>query len=134
MVADELTRALIEETTLEDISESYRPVVDIIGIEKFIELSEYAKGDELYFPKTENIIAPARNRRIKKEWNGYNSKELAEKYNLTTKQIGNIPYTGTALSKCLVQRLITTGRQTSCNRLMTWFLNRTRSSWQETSM
>lgn len=42
------------------------------------------------FPKTENIIAPARNRRIKKEWNGYNSKELAEKYNLTTKQIGNI--------------------------------------------
>ena len=47
MVADELTRALIEETTLEDISESYRPVVDIIGIEKFIELSEYAKGDEL---------------------------------------------------------------------------------------
>ena len=36
------------------------------------------------------IIAPARNRRIKKEWNGYNSKELAEKYNLTTKQIGNI--------------------------------------------
>ena len=45
-----------------------------------------------------------------------------------------IPYTGTASSKCLVQRLITTGRQTSCNRLMTWFLNRTRSSWQETSM
>ena len=34
-VRDELTRALIEETTLEDISESYRPVVDIIGIEKF---------------------------------------------------------------------------------------------------
>ena len=29
-------------------------------------------------------------RRIKKEWNGYNSKQLAEKYNLTTKQIGNI--------------------------------------------
>lgn len=44
MTADELTRALIEETTLEDISESYRPVVEIIGIEKFIELSEYAKG------------------------------------------------------------------------------------------
>ena len=48
------------------------------------------RGSELYFPKTENIIAPARNRRIKKEWNGYNSKQLAEKYNLTTKQIGNI--------------------------------------------
>lgn len=90
MSTDELTRQLIGETTIEDISESYRPVVDIIGIDKFIELSDYAKGDELYFPKTENIIAPARNRRIKKEWNGYNVKELAEKYNLTTKQISNI--------------------------------------------
>ena len=90
MAVDELTRALIEETTLEDISENYRPVVEIIGIEKFIELSDYAKGDELYFPKAENVIAPARNRRIKKEWDGYNLKELAEKYNLTIKQIGNI--------------------------------------------
>lgn len=90
MASDDLERILIEETTLEDISESYRPVVEIIGIGKFIELSEYAKGDEIYFPKKENIIAPARNRRIKKEWNGYNTKELAEKYNLTTKQIGNI--------------------------------------------
>lgn len=89
-MVDSLTRALIDETTLEDIAESYRPVVEIIGIEKFIELSEYAKGDELYFPKLENVLAPARNRRIKKEWNGYNMKELADKYNLTTKQIGNI--------------------------------------------
>lgn len=90
MNMDELTRQLIGETTIDDIADSYRPVVDIIGIEKFIELGEYAKGDELYFPKLENIIAPARNRRIREEWNGYNSKELAEKYNLTVKQIGNI--------------------------------------------
>ena len=90
MISDRLTLELIAETTLEDISENYRPVVEIIGIEKFIELSDYAKGDELYFPKVENVIAPARNRRIKKEGDGYNSKELAEKYNLTLKQIGNI--------------------------------------------
>ncbi len=87
---DRLRRELIEDTTIEDIAESYRPVVQIIGIEKFIELSAYAKGDELYFPKPENIIAPARNRRIKREWDGYNVKELAEKYNLTIKQIWNI--------------------------------------------
>lgn len=89
-MADELTRALVSETTLEDIADSYRPVAEIIGIQKFMELCEYAMGDELYFPKAESVIAPARNRRIKKEWNGYNAKELAEKYNLTTKQIGNI--------------------------------------------
>ncbi len=90
MEESRIIRELIGETTMEDISENYRPVVEIIGIEKFIELSDYARGDELYFPKVENIIAPARNRRIKKEWNGYNSKELADKYNLTIKQIGNI--------------------------------------------
>lgn len=90
MNIDKLTMELIRETTLDDISESYREVVAIVGIDKFIELSDYARGDELYFPKVENIIAPARNRRIKKEYNGYNTKELADKYNLTTKQIGNI--------------------------------------------
>lgn len=89
-VSNELIQKLIADTTIDDISENYRPVVEIIGIQKFIELSDYAKGDELYFPKTENIIAPARNRHIKAEWNGYNIKELADKYNLTIKQIGNI--------------------------------------------
>ena len=87
---EELLNELIEDTTIEDIGERYREIVDLIGIRKFILLSNYARGDELYFPKVENVISPARNRRIKKEFNGYNSKELADKYNLTIKQIQNI--------------------------------------------
>lgn len=81
---------LIEDTTIEDIGERYREIVELIGIRKFILLSNYARGDELYFPKVENVVSPARNRRIKKEFNGYNGKELADKYNLTIKQIQNI--------------------------------------------
>lgn len=87
---EELLNELIEDTTIEDIGERYRAIVDLIGIRKFILLSNYARGDELYFPKVENVVSPARNRRIKKEFNGYNSKELADKYNLTVKQIHNI--------------------------------------------
>ena len=87
---DRLMRELVNETKEEDIADSYRPIVDIIGVDAFVELSIYACGDELYFPKQENIVAPARNRRVKKEYNGYNLKELAEKYNLTTVQIRNI--------------------------------------------
>ena len=87
---DQLMQELVNETTPDDISEKYRPIVDIIGVELFVELAIYACGDELYFPKPENIVAPARNRRVKSEWNGYNLKELAEKYNLTTVQIRNI--------------------------------------------
>jgi len=86
----DVMQELIEETTLADIADNYLPVVEIIGIELFIALSNYARGDELYFPKAESVIAPARDRRIKKEWNGYNGKELAERYNLTVKQIANI--------------------------------------------
>lgn len=85
-----LLNELIEDTTMEDIGERYRKIVEIVGIRKFILLSNYARGDELYFPKVENVIGPARNRRIKKEFNGYNGKELADRYNLTVKQIQKI--------------------------------------------
>jgi len=85
-----LERELMDDTTMDDIAERYRPVVEIIGVEKFIEISRFARGDELYFPKPETILAPARNRRIKKEYNGYNTKELAERYNLTIPQINSI--------------------------------------------
>lgn len=87
---DKMTKELIAETTMDDISENYKPIVNIIGIEKFVELSDYARGDELYFPKVETIVSPARNRRIKVEYNGYNVKDLAEKYNLTIQQITRI--------------------------------------------
>lgn len=87
---DELIKELIRDTTIDDISESYKQIVSIVGLEKFIELSDYAKGDKLYFPKKESIIAPARNRLIRKLYNGYNTKDLAEKFNLTIQQIQNI--------------------------------------------
>ena len=85
-----LLNELIEETRIEDIPERYRDIVQIVGIRKFAELSRYAKGDEIYFPKVETIVSAARNRRIKKEFTGSNDKELADRYNLTLKQIWNI--------------------------------------------
>lgn len=85
-----LLQELIKDTTINDIADRYRKVVEIVGIRHFIELADYARGDELYFPKTENILAPARNRRIKKEYDGFNEKELAARYNLTIPQIRNI--------------------------------------------
>ena len=84
---DKLEQELIADTTIEDIAERYRPVVEIVGIEKYIEVSRYAMGDEVYFPKPETLLAPARNRRIRKEYDGFNTKELAQRYNLTLPQI-----------------------------------------------
>lgn len=88
---EELVNELIADTTMDDIPERYQGIVEIVGIEKFAELSNYAMGDEIYFPKVENIVAPARNRRIRKEYrSGSSDKELSTKYNLTIKQIWNI--------------------------------------------
>lgn len=83
-------RELLKDTTIDDIPESCQPIVEIIGMERFFELSEYAQGDALYIPKPDSIVAPARNRKIKKEWNGYNIRELADKYGLTPNRIRSI--------------------------------------------
>lgn len=89
-MCDELLEELIADTTIEDIGERYRDVVQLIGIRNFILLSNYSRGEELYFPKVENVVAPARNRRIKKEYDGYNDKELAARYNITVKQVQRV--------------------------------------------
>lgn len=85
-----LKKRLIEDTKLEDIPDRYRPIVDIVGVEKFIELAEYARGDELYFPKTETVLKCARNRYIKNQYNGKNDKELAATFNITVQQVASI--------------------------------------------
>ncbi len=87
---DRIQKELASELTIEDIPDSHRPIVELIGLEKFILLCEYAMGDELYFLRVDKILMPARNRRIRKEYNGYNKKELAQKYDLTIQQIKNI--------------------------------------------
>ena len=83
----ELMEELEADTTLEDIAEPYRLVVEMIGLKNVLKLSRYFMGDKIYLPKAERILAPARNRRIRREYNGRNAKELAKEYDLTTNQI-----------------------------------------------
>lgn len=87
---DKLMRELIDETAIEDIPRQYRPVAEIIGVEMFAELSCYAMGDNVYFPSLKRITAPARNRRIVREYDGSNIRMLAQKYGVTVKQAEHI--------------------------------------------
>lgn len=73
-----------------DVSETYHPVVSLIGMDNFLKLCRHAMGDELYFPMQESILRNTRNRLIIQQYNGNNLLELAHKYNLTTKHINNI--------------------------------------------
>lgn len=87
---DRLQKELAAELTMDDIPDNHRPLAELIGLDKFVLLCDYAKGDFLYFPQVDKILIPARNRNIRADCNGYNKKELAQKYNLTIKQINNI--------------------------------------------
>ena len=44
---DRLMRELVNETKEEDIADRYRPIVDIIGVDAFVERSLCACGVEL---------------------------------------------------------------------------------------
>lgn len=81
---------LENQVLLEDIPESYQPVASLIGVKSFIDLCKYVNGDEIYFPMLKYITKKARNRNLIKEYNGSNESELARKYLLSKKQIGNI--------------------------------------------
>ena len=47
---EELLNELVSETRMEDIAERYQEIVKIVGIANFVKLSNYARGDEIYFP------------------------------------------------------------------------------------
>ena len=46
---------LIADTSLEDVGESCRPLVEMIGLENVLKLSAYSMGDKIYFPKVERL-------------------------------------------------------------------------------
>jgi Mor family transcriptional regulator len=81
---------LLKHVDVSDISETYQPVVSLIGLYNFLKLCRYAMGDELYFPMQESVLRNTRKRLIIQEYNGCNVSELSRKYNLTPSQIRNI--------------------------------------------
>ena len=63
-------------------------LAQLIGIENYIKLSKRFGGDSsLYIQKFSEISKNARNREIRKKYNGYNIPYLANLYNLSERQI-----------------------------------------------
>lgn len=72
-----------EDIRLEDLSEGQQEVAALIGLENFRKLMEVYGGAYLYIPKTDRLERMERNERIRAEFDGYNFRELARKYDLT---------------------------------------------------
>lgn len=87
---EQLEKELIRKLTMEDLSPNMQELAKIIGIEKVIELSRIYASERLIIPYINSILLPARNKKIREEFNGNNIKELSIKFSLSTRQIRHI--------------------------------------------
>lgn len=73
---------------LEDLTGNQREIAELIGLDNYIKLSKLYGGDSsLYIQKYTEITKNARNREIRKKYNGYNIRQLAKMYNLSEQHI-----------------------------------------------
>ena len=67
-----------------------KKIADEIGADNLLKLAVLVGGSTFYMPQAESILRPLRNQKIKEEFNGYNSAELAERYGTTQRQVQQI--------------------------------------------
>ncbi len=80
----------IKEIKINDLDVKNKELAEIIGIENLIKLSEYYGGTRIYVNKLEEVLKPIRDKKIMDEYNRYNVKDLAKKYNLAEESVRRI--------------------------------------------
>ena len=80
---------MLEHLSINDIPDSIKDVVEVIGIDAFKGLVKIAGGSNLYIPNESNLVKPIRNRRIKEEFNG-SYRDISIKYGISEVQARNI--------------------------------------------
>ena len=72
---------------IEDIPYNLHAIVEIIGMERFLEVSKLYGGSSIYIPVYNKIIMGDRNRRIIRDYNGKNLDRLRVRYSLSKEQV-----------------------------------------------
>lgn len=80
---------MLEDLTRDDMPESVRDIVDIIGIAAFKELVRFVGGSNLYIPNEIGLVRNYRNKKIKEEFCG-DYKYMAKKFGISEVQVRNI--------------------------------------------
>ena len=73
----------------DDLPESLRDVVDVIGMDSLKELIRLAGGSSLYIPNENSITKPVRNKIIKEDFND-NYIELSREFGISEVQVRSI--------------------------------------------
>lgn len=87
---DDITQQLINELTEDDLTESQKYIASEMGMENFINISLKTGGGTFCFPNRRNLFKNAIYRRVRKEFDGSNYKELAAKYDISHSTVYNI--------------------------------------------
>jgi Mor family transcriptional regulator len=85
-------KELTPDITPDMIPERYRPIAELIGVENFIKLADYSKGDTFYIPSSEFFLRPIRDQRIREEYKGNNTRQLAQKFKISERRVREIVY------------------------------------------
>ncbi|MBU5306865.1 transcriptional regulator [Clostridioides mangenotii] len=75
---------------LNDIPNNFHAMIEVIGIENFLEISKLYGGINMYIPIYSSLIRQARNRDIIGKYNGVNVNELAIKYGISVVSVRRI--------------------------------------------
>ena len=74
---------ILELIKVEDVPDGSRDLVEIFGMDTFMELVDYCGGSNVYIPSKGAIVKKARNRVIKEEFDGGNFRELSCKFGIS---------------------------------------------------
>lgn len=80
----------MRELTAEQLPEPYRSIAYQFSLNTALAFASLYQGTGMYFPKLDSLLQQERNQRIRKEFSGYNQKELAVRYGLTERWIYDI--------------------------------------------
>ena len=72
---------------IDDIPDGLHAMVDIIGMDNFLEVSKLYGGTNVYIPVHRKVIKGVRNREIASEYNGRNLDKLRIRYGISTQHI-----------------------------------------------
>jgi len=81
---------LLDELTLEDLKNEQYELAELIGIEAYKTLVYNYAGSSIYVPKVDTLINVDRQDKIRSEFDGYNFRELALKYDVSERTIRRI--------------------------------------------
>lgn len=74
----------------EDIPEEYQDLVDLLGLDVFLDLVRLCGGMSLYIPVSESLTRDGRNREIRARFDGTNYRALARQFRLTERHVRKI--------------------------------------------